>query len=324
MWDTLKQLWNRPDPLAGVNTALIEQLVELASPRIRLASRYQEKLAPYLGWAEAHATATATRLPAPMALTAENWRQHRLLQLLFATPQRMNEIISQNSILPDWFYDWPLADSVCTLLMVTPREETRYGLSEQDGQLRQDVPQRLLTFRDHQLGRPVESPEALQALLPLQILDLVASQARHEIAGFEAEKAQLEEELGNARVMLRLGSDSTPEAAAAKARQQERIQTLTAELERAHAALNPEALCDVLVTQLAATPELLRFSQHDYMVNALGMLDSEDGDTQPITLTECTLARTPPITRVLIPVLINRSQVPPRDTTPTGFSPAPL
>ncbi|MBE9607972.1 hypothetical protein [Chitinilyticum piscinae] len=324
MWNTIKQLWNRPDPLAGVDLALIEQLVELASPKIRLASRYKERLAPYLGWAEAQATATAAHLPAPVMLTSESWRQDRLLQLVFATPQRMHEVINQHGILAQWFYDWPLADSLCTLLVVTPHEQTRYGVSEQDGQLRQDVPQRLLTFRDHRLGRAVESPAALQALLPLQILDMVAGEARRSIELLEAEKTQLEDELGNARVMLRLASTSTPEAAADKARQEERIRSLTTELERSHQALNPDALCDILETQLAATPDLLQMSCREYRVNGLGMIDSEDGDALPLHLTEYTLARTPPIVRVLIPVLIQRQQIDAREDDAGGFSPAAL
>ncbi|WP_028455058.1 hypothetical protein [Chitinilyticum litopenaei] len=324
MLENLKRLLKRPDPLALVDPLLIDQLADLACPRIRLASRYREKLAPYLGWAEARATETVSLLPTSLPLTPESWRQHRLLQLVFATPQRMQEIINQDKRLAAWFYDWPLADQLCTLLSVDPQEQTRYGVAEQDGQLRQDVPQRLLTFREHRFGQLTDSEAGLHALLPLQILDLVAGLARSEVAALESEKAQLEEEVGNARVMLRLGNDATPQAAAARQQQQERIRSLTAELERTHAAMNPDALCELLVTQLAATPDLLSIAQRSYTANRLGLLDTGDDDEEQLLLTECTLARTPPLTRVLIPVIIPRTQVAAHNPDQGGFKPALL
>ncbi len=304
MWRTIQSWFAAKPKLSLDDEALIERLVDIAHPHIRLARNYQSRLMSYVGWAHAHATSLATQLPAPIALTIENWRENRTLQLLFATPDRMKEIVGCNSALQTWFATWPLADIAYVGLIADANEKTRYGLSEVDGQIRQDVPQKLLIFANHRIGIPAESADALVQLGAVRILDTVANQAQMAICAIESKKKQIDEELINARTMLRMYG-STPSAA--HTAQKERIKTLTAELQSIHEMLNPEAMCELLITELAATPDIVRLQIHTCNVDRMGVIDSDDSDNKLIKLPELILQRETPIEKLILLAAVPRA-----------------
>ena len=315
MWSTIQSWFASKPKISADDEALIERLVDIAHPHIRLARNYQSRLVSYIGWAHAHATALATQLPAPIALTVENWRENRTLQLLFATPDRMSEIVGNDTELQTWFATWPLADLAYVGLIADAHEKTRYGASEVDGQIRQDVPQKILIFSNHRIGIPAESADALVQLGALRILDTVANQAQLAIAHLENKKKQIDDELINARTMLRMYGN-TPSAA--QAAQKERIKTLTDELQSIHNLLNPEAMCELLITELAATPDIVRLQVHTCNVDRMGVIDGEDSDNQLIELPELILQRDTQVEKLILLVTVPRSlmQAP---TDQTGF-----
>jgi len=304
MWSTI-QSWFAPKPkISADDEALIERLVDIAHPHIRLARHYQSRLVSYIAWAHAHATALATQLPAPIALTVENWRNDRTLQLLFATPNRMSEIVGNDKDLQTWFATWPLAETAYVGLIADAEEKTRYGVSEVDGQIRQDVPQKLLVFSNHRIGIPAESADALVQLGALRILDTVANQAQLAISAIETKKKQIDDELINARTMLRMHGN-TPSAA--QTAQKERIKVLTSELQTIHDTLNPEAMCELLITELAATPDIVQLQIHRCNVDRMGVVDGEDSDNQIIELPELILQREIPIEKLILLVAVPRA-----------------
>lgn len=303
MWSTIQSWFAAKPKISAEDEALIERLVDIAHPHIRLARNYTSRLVSYVGWAHAHATALATQLPAPIALTVENWRENRALQLLFATPDRIKEIVGSDSELQTWFATWPLADIAYVGLIADAHEKTRYGVCEVDGQIRQDVPQKLLIFANHRIGIPAESADALVQLGALRILDTVANQAYLAITAIENKKKQIDDELINARTMLRMYG-STPSAA--QAAQKARISTLTDELQLIHQTLNPEAMCELLITELAATPDIVRLQIYTCNVNRMGVIDSEDSDNQLIELPELILQRETPIEKLILLVAVPR------------------
>lgn len=304
MWSTI-QSWFAPKPkVTAEDEALIERLVDIAHPHIRLARNYQSRLVSYINWAHAHATELAARLPEPISLNVENWRENRTLQLLFATPNRMNEIVGNDYDLQTWFETWPLADTAYVGLIADAEEKTRYGVCEVDGQIRQDVPQTLLIFSNHRVGIPAKSADALVQLGALRILDTVANQAQLAIAAMEEKKKQIDDELVNARTMLRMHG-ATPSAA--QSAQKERIKALTAELQTIHDALNPEAMCELLITELAATPDIVQLQVHQCNVDRMGVVNSEASDNQLIELPELILQREVPIEKLILLVAVPRS-----------------
>lgn len=316
MFAALKNLFQKAPATPRAAPELVDMLVEIASPTIKLARKYQERLSPYVYWAENHAAQFTARWPAPIALTTEQWRQQRILQLLFATPARMGELLGQHPMLHSWFAHHPFIDTCYVAFTADSRQKMRYGMVEDGGQIRQDVPQQVLQFGGYQIHSPAESVAELLQVGPKRILELVAAQTNLHIQTLEAEKTQLDAELLNARTMLRMAQAHSPEYA----HQQNRINTLTEELQRSNIARGPDALCELFITELAATPDILTLEQQTVLVDAMGVIGSGLGDEQTIELSELVLQNQDPIRKLLLILAIPRDllQAPSTPTTFTG------
>ncbi len=318
MWSTIQSWFSSRPKLDAADEALIERLIEISHPHIRLAHHYISRLAPYVGWAQAHATTLATQLPAPIELNVENWRKDRTLQLLFATPDRMNDIVGNDANLQTWFTNNPLADIAYVGLVADAEEKIRYGMSEMDGKVRQDVPQKLLVFSNHRIGAPAQSADALVQLGAQRILDTVARQAHVDIVAIETRKKQLDDELINARTMLRMQGVGQLSPNAAQQSQQTRINNLTNELQTIHTQLNPEALCELLITELAATPDIVRLHIQSCAVNRMGIINGDDDDNQIIHLPALILQPTTTIEKLILLMAVPRQLMQAR-TEKTGL-----
>jgi hypothetical protein len=316
MFSKLKNLFSPHSNAPKADPALVDFLVEIASPNIKLARKYQDRIAPYAYWAESHAAQFATQLSEPIALTVENWRQMRLLQLLFATPNRMGELIGQDAQLQAWFSAHPQTDSACLVFTARSSQKMRYGMVEEEGKIRRDVPQQVLIFDQYHLGIICESEQALQTAGSKRILETVAHQASLSFAQLEAEKAELEDQLVNARTMLRMSPSHSPGYQA----QQQRIEHLCAQLQSLNEARSPDALCEQLITELAATPDILTLEHTSVIVDAMGVIASGIGNEQEIKLSEIVLQRQEPIRRLILTLSIPRSlmQAPAQRSAFTG------
>ena len=97
MWQFLKRLLGLGGQInSSVDPAFIDQLVDTASPRIKMADSYRQRLAPLVEHACSLVHVLGEKLPAPVALTAESWRNNRLLGVAFANPDRMAELVASD------------------------------------------------------------------------------------------------------------------------------------------------------------------------------------------------------------------------------------
>jgi hypothetical protein len=316
MFAAIKKLFRKEAELPRAAPELVDMLVDIASPNIKLARKYQERLSPYVYWAESHAAQFTAQWPSPLALTVENWRQERILQLLFATPARMGELIGQNQRLHTWFAHHPFIDSCFVVFTADSRQKMRYGMVEEGGQIRQDVPQQVVQFSGYRVNSPAETVDELIQAGPKRILELVAAQTQLHIKALDEEKMQLDSELLNARTMLRMAQAHSPEYT----HQQNRINTLTAALQASNIARGPDALCDLFITELAATPEILTLKKQTLTVDSMGVIASGLGDEQAIEISELVLQGPEPICKLMLILEVPRSllQTPSTPTTFTG------
>lgn len=303
MLGILKQWLGRTPAPPSADPALIDQLVELAAPQVKLARKYQQRLGPYVHWAEEHAARFTAQWPPALRLDAEHWRQHRLLQLLFANPARMGELIGEHPALHAWFAAHPLADETVVVFTADIQRKHSFGMVEEGGQIRQDVAQQRLQFGHYRISSAVDSLAALQAAGPRRLLEVVAQQASFALTQLGQEKQALEEALLNARTMLRMASPHSADYD----KQQARIAELTAQLQANASARSPDAQCERLIAELAATPDLLTLQTETLAVDPLGVIDSGMGDEQTIELSEIVLHGEPPVRKLLQILIIPRS-----------------
>lgn len=315
MFSFITKLFQSAPRPACASPELVDQLIDIANPSIKLARKYQERLGPYVHWAEQHAAQFTAQWPTPVLLSVENWRKSRILQLLFATPARMGELIGQSPLLHSWFAHQPFIDSCFVVFTADSRQKMRYGMVEEAGQIRQDVPQQILQFSAYRLSSPAESVDELIQAGPKRILELVAAQTNLHINALDAQKTQLESELLNARTMLRMAKAHTPEYS----HQQNRIQSLTEALQASNIERGPDALCELFITELAATPDILTLEKQILHVDPMGVIASGMGDEQAVEIAELVLQGPEPLRKLMLILEVPRSllQTP---STPAGFT----
>lgn len=302
---------------SAVDPAFIDRLVNFAGPRIRSVSDYRERLAPLVSSACRKTHRLGEKLPAPVALTPESWRQHPLLSLIFANPDRMVSITLASDEVREWFAARPLADQAFAVLAVTRATEPRYGMEEQDGLVRQDVLQQVLVFRDHRFGALVETAPALLGQTQRRAVEELAHHAARRISGLEAEKALVEDELNTLRIALRLGGATDSISAPPMQRQRLlRIEQLTRELVTIRTELEPEAQLAVLAAALRTPEQELRFNQTELWVDRLGVIRTEGALTCQVSLVEVEMMADEPVRRTLLPVMIPRSLIRSADVDP--------
>ncbi len=311
MWKFIHRLLGRPDTArTKIDPAFIDQLVEIASPRIKMASNYRQRLAPLVQHACAQAKMLGEKLPAPLPLTSETWRQNRLLGLAFANPERMAALAASNDKIRQWFGEHPLADKAFSILAMNHEVEQRYGMEECQGMVRQDVLQEVLVLRDHRFGDPVATEGELARQAYLRTMEELAHHAARRIQGLEAERNLIDDEIQTLRITLRLGGSTDPLNASSMQRQrQKRLDFLLQELEQTRSALEPEALLGILCAALRNPERQLRYTETELQVDALGILRPGNPQARPVRLVEIEMIADTPIRRVLLPVEIPKSLV---------------
>ncbi|WP_373973995.1 hypothetical protein NT239_10095 [Chitinibacter sp. SCUT-21] len=315
MFSAIKKLFSKAAEQPRAPAELVDFLVEIANPNIKLARKYQERLSPYVYWAQSHAAQFTTQWPEPIALNTENWRHQRILQLLFATPARMGELIGQNPGLHQWFALNPFVDECFVVFTADSRQKMRYGMVEEGGQIRQDVPQQVLQFAGYRVHTPAGTCAELIQAGPRRILEIVAAQTNIRINALDEEKARLDSELLNARTMLRMAKPHTPEYQ----HQHARIQDLTQSLQECNVARGPDGLCELFITELAATPDILTLEKHMMTVDSMGIIASGLGDEMPIEISELVLQSQQNVRKLMLILQVPRSllQAP---STPATFN----
>lgn len=310
MWQFIKRLFGKNTEQAKVDPAFIDQLVDIASPRIKLVGNYRQRLAPVVRHACEQVHRLEDKLPAPLVLTAETWRQNALLSLAFANPERMAALVAASETVRQWFAEHPLADKAFAVLAMTHEVEHRYGMEEHDGVVRQDVLQDVLVLRDHRFGDPVGTIGELAQQARLRAMEELAHHAARRIQGLETDRNLIDSEINTLRIALRLGGSTDPLDASAMQRQrQKRLDFLQEDLAQTRRALEPEAQLDILSAALRDPEGQLRFTETELEVDALGILRPGDHRAHPVRLVEIEMIAEMPVRRALLPVEIPRSLI---------------
>ncbi|MDR3413912.1 MAG: hypothetical protein P4L87_23610 [Formivibrio sp.] len=311
MWQFVQRLLGRSDAaLPKVDPALIDRLVEIASPRIKLVSNYRQRLAPMVRHASSRVHLLEGKLSAPLPLTAETWRQNPLLNLAFANPERMAALVAASETVCQWFAAHPLADKAFAVLAMAHDVEHRYGMEEHEGRVRQDVLQDVLVLRDHRFGEPVGTLGEFALQARLRALEELAHHAARRMQGLEADRSLIENEINTLRVALRLGGSVDPLTASSMQRQrQKRLDFLQEELIQTRTALEPDSQLEILSAALRDPESQLRFTETELQVDALGILRSGDQTAHVVRLVEIEMIADIPVRRALLPVEIPRALI---------------
>lgn len=298
----------------------LDELIAIADPKIRLADDYQKTLAPLFLAARDQVHRLLAQVPELIRLSPENWRQNALLGCAFASPDRMREAVNADQRLRQWFADHPLAESAFAILSMSHEQAIRYGMEEEGGMVRQDVPQEVLVLRQHRFGRPAPSLEGLQRLACHRAMEELATHAARRILGLNDDKKEIEDDISTLRLALRLNGPVTEfELQPEQRARQAKLAKLLENLAQVRTELEPVNLLKILASALHDPEQQLRFSLLSLHVDTLGVIRPTGRDSKPVTLIEIEIMEDNPTRRVLIPVEIPRNLMQPPQAQSDDF-----
>lgn len=282
---------------------IVERIVRLG-PQLRLARRYEARMATAVRRTIVFTHRIAAEMPAAREASATAWATDPYIHAFFATPEDVCPVFSDSEALRACFHDDAEADEGFAVLAMTIKERQILGVGQFGDASYNDVAQTTVSFSDHRVSVCAVSEAALRQEIMLRMIDQFAVEGLRKIA--EDAKRRDSLELERALLLTRLkmferqgtgtqallGGDALcnfEEAARLQAQIDENDQALmnlglkTEVLER-----DLETVCGVL-----SSPELhFHVLKRRFLLDRLNVVVA-DGDTRPAALVEVHTGRLP-------------------------------
>ncbi|SAK45103.1 hypothetical protein AWB78_00580 [Caballeronia calidae] len=307
----------------------LERIVAIA-PQVRLANRYEARLAPVIGKTLGYARELVLALPASRDATPDAWAGDPLLRAMFATPDDIVSVIGLSNEVRGWLDEHFAADHVHAVLSSRMVERRVLGAALEGGVMRSDVARTTIGFEDKRIRICDETDDALRRNIVLRIVEQLTLEALSRFTAQEAQRDALNEHraLLNARMQMlgRRGAGMSGLVSPAEASgDMARLQRDVAENEAALAALGSRAeAVDVqlrtLVDLLGEPSALISVDTRTLCINQMNLLVEEGSDEcgANVTLSLAHMPMQPPQTRAVQFVRIARRDMPPAGTALDG------
>jgi hypothetical protein len=262
----------------------IERAVDGTDPRLRALGGYRKRLREPAIAAIDHVVRLVDDLPAPLDATAESYREDACLRSMFASPERMFELIGRDQNLEAALRAGLSAERpVTALLMARMSEKNTLGIDVEDGVHKRDVRITVVSFGGHRLVDPCADVAETRRLLKRRAFDHILAQAleamverrtkRNELAGQRELLGRKLAALQGAGWSFSNGSSGAPADASAL---EGEIARIGEELE----ALGPDAVTldahlDMLAETLAAPGKRLWFERRSLVLDHRNVLRAQ-------------------------------------------------
>lgn len=180
-----------------------EQVVEVADPVIRQARRYRRVLRKPVAGAMEYCRSLIDAIPGPVALGRGSYHADPLVKALFASPGELEEVVR---ISPEAMAlrERGHSGEVSALLTMLHQEKTIFGYQQEGEMIRRDVPQRAVSFFDHQIVAPAGDLNTTKTGIVNRGLEVLATVAMERITTLKARRAELREKREYLKGMLRI------------------------------------------------------------------------------------------------------------------------
>lgn len=264
-----------------------ETIVEIADPHIRGSSGYRKTLKQPVIGATRYCTALMESIPGPVTLSRGNFHDIPLLKAVFATPEKLEELLRISPELHD-FRVQDYRGTITALMTMSREEKTIFGHQRQGEMVLRDVAQRSVNFFDYRLIAPAIDLETTREGVALRGMEVLATVAMERITALQSRRMELQHKKEYLRAALRILGGKTrliesfamPEPG--KREEYRKAQQLLEEVERdlagAQAAIgSPEQSLDYLAEVLGDSEQVLMMEQQTLMLDWMNVL--VDGQT---------------------------------------------
>ena len=223
----------------------IDRAVDGTDPRLRVLAGYRKRLREPVIRAVDHVVRLVNELPPPIAVNAASYREQACLRAMFASPERMLEVLARDQGLENARREGLCAEQpVTAMLSMRMSEKHTLGIDIEDEVLKRDVQQTVVSFDAHRLVDPCAEEALTRRALRRRAFDHILAQALDDMALRRSSRKELagqRELLQRKRVALKRSGWSfdgarAPAAAPDEAALERELADIEAQLE----ALGPD------------------------------------------------------------------------------------
>lgn len=304
--------------------ALTEQLTAF-NPRLRLVSRYQQKLGPNVAVALAYVHDVMGGVPPPRTASATAWSGDPYIHAFFATSNDVPLVLGRSEELQAFFHEAPDVDIAYAVLSMEMSERHTMGVGLEGEVMRTDIPQTTISFADHQIRICARSDGELRDAIARKMVEQLAVEGLARTASRRLRREALKQEQALLRTRLQLlekqgaglssmiGGASLPSLAQRTALLHE-IEANDEELARlGQDADSLDRQLETLADTLAGASTRLRVENRRMRLSRMNILLAADSAEQGDDV-ELQLARVPgdpPRDRAFLLVQLQRADAPP-------------
>ncbi|MGA9163356.1 MAG: hypothetical protein WBZ31_02785 [Thiobacillus sp.] len=300
--------------------AAIERAVDGTDSRLRLLPGYRKRLREPVIHAIDHVVALVDAIPAPLAASRDGFNADPRLAAMFVSAEQMLDMLGRDRAMTNFLKEASAgAEQLTALLMAERIEKNVLGMELAGEQVRRDVAQLTVSFRNHRLVDVADNEAETRRLLKRRAFDHLLSLALARIAEVREERSDLARQRDVLRHKLltleRSGwsfeeGEATPSEPASL---QAELADIEIELERLGS--DAEVLSthlDIVVDQLAQADQLLRGEALHMRLDSMNIQrDAQDGAGRDIVMPEIHNARGQ--RSVLLLISVKPGELPPQE-----------
>lgn len=178
----------------------VEEIVDIADTKIRLARSYRKTLLPSVVTATTYCQSIVSSIPGPVRLHPSSYHDNPLVKAIFPSADELETTLRQarNSEIPSG------GQELFALLTMSKNEKTIYSHQQQGELLVRDVAMQAVNFVEHRVVAPSADLQTTKELLEQRALEVLATVAMERIAALRGNLAELRERRERLAAMHRI------------------------------------------------------------------------------------------------------------------------
>ena len=183
--------------------AAIDRVVEAADPRIKLVSRYQQKLRQAVKHALQYIDELVVQIPGPIEINRKTWLTDPYVNAFFATADEVQTVFSRTPELRRFFEQHRPTECYAGLAM-TRHERKVLGMQLSGDVIQREVPQLTVSFVKHRLGIPAATETETRMEMKRLALNFLVTQALQRILSWRTQRENLQKEQQILQLKIRI------------------------------------------------------------------------------------------------------------------------
>ena len=252
-----------------------ERALDMTDPRIRILSGYARQLHKPVVHAIGHVLHIIDHLPPPVSLSPDKWNSDPVINAMFASVERIQQVVARDSACQDYRTHTPPVMPVTALLLTVLSEKDTFGVDLVGDKVVHDVAQKVISFDQHRLVALAKDEAETRRLLKWRAYDYVLTRVLSAITEMRDKREDLDvrRKLLKAKLAVLSRSNGNLSQQLRLAEQHELQQTMD-QVESELAAMGTDDTVlqqelDIIIAMLSAIEQQLWISDDTFYMDSM-------------------------------------------------------